>query len=232
MKLADKIAIVTGTSKGIGLATAELLLKKGVKVAGWSRSATPIDHPNFISIKTDVGHSNEVTKAFGQTLQHFGEEIAILINNAGLGFEGELTDLDDDKWHLLFNTNVDSIFYCTKLVVPKMKNLGEGHIINVSSIAGTNGIAGMAAYCATKHAVRGLSHSLFKELRNYGIKVSTVYPGSTQTNFFDDFTSVSSHEHMMQPGDIALTIVQLLETSANYLPVDIEVRPLQPKGRQ
>ncbi len=232
MKLADKIAIVTGSSKGIGLATARLLLEKGVKVAGWSRSATPIEHPNFTSVQVDVGNYNEVKKAFGQTIQRFGEEIAILINNAGLGFEGDFESLAEEKWHLMFNTNVDSIFYCTQLVIPKMKNLGEGHIINISSIAGTNGIAGMAAYCATKHAVRGISHALFKELRNYGIKVSTVYPGSTQTNFFDDFTSVTGNENMMQPEDLALTIAQLLETSANYLPVDIEVRPLQPKGKQ
>ncbi len=232
MKLADKIAIVTGSSKGIGLATAKKLLEKGVKVAGWSRSATPIKHPNFTSVQVDVGSYDEVKKAFGQTIQRFGEEVAILINNAGLGFEGDFESLAEEKWHLMFSTNVDSIFYCTQLVIPKMKNLGEGHIVNISSIAGTNGIAGMAAYCATKHAVRGISHALFKELRNYGIKVSTVYPGSTQTNFFADFTSVASNENMMQPEDIALTIAQLLETSANYLPVDIEVRPLQPKGKQ
>ena len=113
-----------------------------------------------------------------------------------------------------------------------MKSMEEGHIVNISSIAGTNGIAGMAGYCGTKHAVRGISHSMFKELRNFGIKVSTIYPGSTNTNFFDEFSSVDSNNNMMRPEDIALTIIQVLETSANYLPVDIEVRPLQPKGKQ
>jgi NADP-dependent 3-hydroxy acid dehydrogenase YdfG len=231
MNLKDKIAIVTGSSKGIGLETAKLLLKKGVKVAGWSRSATPINHANFISVPVDVGDSTSVLSAYGQTIQHFGEEISVLINNAGLGFEGPLAELDEEKWHLMFRTNVDSIFYCSKLVIPQMKSMDEGHIINVSSIAGTNGIPNMAAYCATKHAVRGISQSMFKELRNFGIKVSTIYPGSTNTNFFDDFSSIESNDNMMRPDDIALTIVQLLETSANYLPVDIEVRPLQPKGK-
>ena len=89
----------------------------------------------------------------------------------------------------------------------------------------------MAGYCATKYAVMGLSQSLFKELRKYGIKVSTVYPGSTKTNFFDDIKSVDVHDNMMMPEDIAETVIQLLETSANYLPVDIEVRPLRPKGK-
>ena len=131
----------------------------------------------------------------------------------------------------MFKTNVDSIFYCSKSIIPVMKENNGGHIVNISSIAGTNGISGMAAYCATKHAVRGLSQSMFKELRNYGIKVSTIYPGSTKTNFFDDIDSVTTHDNMMMPEDIAQTIVQVLETSANYLPVDIEVRPLQPKGK-
>ena len=232
MTLLDKIAIVTGSSKGIGLETAKLLLEKGAKVAGWSRSETPLNHPNFISIKVDVGNSKDVISAYGETVAHFGEEISVLINNAGLGFEGEFETLDEEKWHLMFRTNVDSIFYCSKMVIPQMKSMEEGHIVNISSIAGTNGIAGMAGYCGTKHAVRGISHSMFKELRNFGIKVSTIYPGSTNTNFFDEFSSVDSNDNMMMPEDIALTIIQVLESSSNYLPVDIEVRPLQPKGKQ
>ena len=232
MNLKDKIAIVTGSSKGIGLETVKLLLAQDVKVAGWSRSETTINHPRFISISVDVGSSEEVITAFGETIQHFGEEISVLINNAGLGFEGEFEQLDEEKWHLMFRTNVDSIFYCSKLVIPQMKSMEEGHIVNISSIAGTNGIQGMAGYCGTKHAVRGISHSMFKELRNFGIKVSTIYPGSTNTNFFDEFSSVDSNDNMMRPEDIALTILQVLESSANYLPVDIEVRPLQPKGKQ
>jgi NADP-dependent 3-hydroxy acid dehydrogenase YdfG len=232
MNLKDKIAIVTGSSKGIGLETAKLLLNKGMKVAGWSRSATPINHDDFISVPVDVGDSKSALDAYGQTIQHFGEEISVLVNNAGLGFEGAFEKLDEEKWHLMFRTNVDSIFYCSKLVIPQMKSMDEGHIVNVSSIAGTNGIPGMAGYCGTKHAVRGISQSMFKELRDFGIKVSTIYPGSTNTNFFDDFASVEGNSNMMRPEDIALTIIQLLETAANYLPVDIEVRPLQPKGKQ
>ena len=232
MNLVNKIAIVTGSSKGIGLETVKLLLDKGVKVAGWSRSETIVSDDNFIAVKVDVGNSKDVLKAYSTTIERFEQYIPILINNAGLGFEGKFEDLDEDKWHQMFRTNVDSIFYCSKLVIPQMREHDEGHIVNISSIAGTNGIAGMAGYCGTKHAVRGLSQSMFKELRNYGIKVSTIYPGSTNTNFFDDFSSVSSNDNMMRPEDIALTIIQVLETSGNYLPVDIEVRPLRPKGKQ
>ena len=178
-----------------------------------------------------MGDSHQVVEAYGQTLERFGDKISILINNAGLGFEGEMLDLKEEDWHLMFRTNVDSIFYCTKLVVPEMREMDEGHIINISSIAGITGIPGMSGYCATKFAVRGLSQSMFKELRKFGIKVSTIYPGSTKTNFFDDIASITTNDNMMMPEDIAETTIQLLETSANYLPVDVEVRPLRPKGR-
>jgi len=232
MNIVDKTVIVTGSGKGIGLETVKLLLEKGAKVAGWSRSETPVTHDNFMAVKVDVGNQQEVNTAYEKTVARFSKDISVLINNAGVGHEAAFEDLDAEKWHQMFRTNVDSIFYCSKLVIPHMKVLEEGHIVNISSIAGTNGIPGMAAYCGTKHAVRGLSQSMFKELRNFGIKISTIYPGSTNTNFFNDFTSVSGHNNMMMPQDLALTILQVLESSANYLPVDIEVRPLQPKGKQ
>ena len=232
MNLKEKIAIVTGSSKGIGLETVKLLLDKEVKVAGWSRSPTKVEHPNFISVSVDVGDGESVCAAYDQTVQHLGKDISILVNNAGVGIVGSIESLEEEEWHSMFRTNVDSIFYCSKLVIPQMKVLQEGHIVNISSLAGTNGIEGMAGYCATKHAVRGISQSMFKELRNDGIKVSTIYPGSTSTNFFDDIPDITRNNNMMMPEDIALTILQVLESSANYLPVDIEVRPLRPKGKK
>ena len=231
MDIKNKIAIVTGASKGIGLATTQMLLERGVKVAGWSRSKPELEHPNFIFVKVDVGNADSVASAYKETVEHFGNNVTILINNAGLGYEGAFIEVTDEQWHTMFRTNVDSIFYCSRAVIPQMSKLDDGNIINISSIAGTNGIAGMAGYCATKHAVRGLSQSMFKELREFGIKVTCIYPGSTKTSFFDEFTSVTSNDNMMMPEDIASTIVHVLETSANYLPVDIEVRPLRPKGR-
>ena len=230
MNLEGKCAIITGASKGIGLSSSKLLLELGVKVAGWSRSVPDIAHPNFQHIKVDVGNEDSVTDAFKQTVEVFGDSIAILVNNAGVGYEGAFETLSSQKWHTMFQTNVDSIFYCSRAVIPGMKALGEAHIINISSIAGTNGIPGMAGYCATKYAVRGLSQSMFKELRDFGIKVTCIYPGSTKTNFFDEFNSVDAHDNMMRPEDIATTISQVLQSSANYHHVDIEVRPLKPKG--
>ena len=231
MDLKDKIAIVTGSSSGIGLATARVLLGKGAKVAGWSRSGTDINDPNFRDIKVDVRDFESVQEGFEQTKKAFGEDIRILINNAGLGWEGYLEKFDHSKWKQMFETNVDGIFYCSQLALPKMRELREGHIVNIASIAGLTGIRGMTGYCATKHAVRGLSHSLYKEIRNFGIKVTCIYPGSVRTHFFDEIDSVELNDNMMRPEDIAGTIIHTLETHPNYHQVDIEVRPLMPKGK-
>lgn len=232
MELSNKIAIVTGVSKGIGLATTKLILENGVKVAGWSRSKPNLNHKNFLFVPVDVSDNTSVIQGYQKTRDHFGKPVSILINNAGLGFEGLLEEMKDDEWHQMFSTNVDSIFYCSRLVIPEMKNMDNGHIINISSIAGTNGIAGMAGYCGTKHAVRGISQAMFKELRNFGIKVSVIYPGSVKTNFFDEIESVTTSENMMMPEDIASTIMHVLSTPPNYHHIDIEVRPLRPKGKK
>ncbi len=230
MKLKEKVAIVTGSSKGIGLATVNLLLDNGIKVAGWSRSKSEINHPDFKNFQVDIGDVKSVENAYNQTISHFGNDIHILINNAGLGHTALFEDLKIEEWHQMFNTNVSGIFYASRLVLPQMKKLEEGHIINISSIAGTTGVETMSAYCATKFAVRGLSQSLYKEVRNHGIKVTCIYPGSVQTNFFDDIDSITSNENMMHPNDIAGTILHCLMSSPNYHHVDVEVRPLRPKG--
>ncbi len=233
MNLAGKVAIVTGASKGIGLATVIVLLEKGVKVAGWSRSAPEaLEHENFVFVPCDVRNAEQVQKAYDKTIEAFNQPVAILINNAGLGYSALFEEQSLEDWHKMFDTNVHGMFYCSRLVIPGMKDLEEGHIINISSIAGTTGIEEMAGYCATKHAVRGLSHSLYKEVRNYGIKVTCIYPGSVQTNFFDPIESVTVNENMMRPEDIASTILHALESHPNYHHIDIEVRPLMPKGKR
>ena len=231
MDLEGKIAIVTGVSKGIGFAMIKQLLDQGTIVAGWGRTAPLIDHANFHYFVADVSSETSVNNAFNKTISTIGNDISILVNNAGFGFESTFEDTPVDQWHQMFSTNVDGIFYCSRLVIPRMKEMDSGHIVNISSIAGTNGIAGMAGYCATKHAVTGLSHSMYKELRNFGIKVTCIYPGSVKTNFFDKIESVTVSDNMMMPEDIADTILHCIQSSGNYHHVDIEVRPLRPKGK-
>lgn len=232
MILENKIVIVTGVSKGIGLETAKALLEKGAKVCGWSRNAPDFTHDNFFFVKTDVTLPESVEEAYQKSIDHFGENIQVLINNAGMGFYGPMEETSNEEWKMMFETNVNSIFYISKLVIPQMKVLDEGHIINISSIAGLNPVKNMVGYAATKHAVTGISHSMYQELRDFGIKVTCIYPGSVKTSFFDEMDAINAHDNMMRPEDIAKTVVDCLETHANYLPVDIEVRPLRPQGKK
>ena len=230
MDLTGKVAIVTGASKGIGRATVEALLARGVTVAGWGRTA-PADlvHDRFQFFECDVRDEHAVAEALTNTQRELGPDVHVLVNNAGLGIAGSVDGFSSDDWRLMFDTNVHGTFFCTRAVLPLMKRQQLGHVVNIASIAGTTGIENMAGYCATKFAVRGFSQSLFKEVRNDGIKVTCLYPGSTQTNFFDDIPGTAINDSMMRPEDIASAIVYSLETPDNFLIVDMEMRPLQPK---
>lgn len=232
MELSNKVAIVTGCSRGIGYHLVAQLLHKGVRVAGWSRTEPPIADKNFRFYKTDVSNPESVTAAYQATLKDFGKDISILVNNAGIGYTGLIEEMSVEQWKSMFDINVNGVFYCTRLVVKQMKELGQGHIVNIGSIAGRDGSPTFSGYCGTKFALRGISQSLYKEVRDYGVKVSLIAPGSVQTNFFDNIEEISVNENMMRPEDVASSIVSMLETSENFHPVELEVRPLMPKGRK
>lgn len=223
MELSHKTAIITGASRGIGLAIAKELVKNGVSVAGWSRNPPRnYKNENFNHIETDLTKEESVTEAFRKTSALFGNEIPILINNAGAGYYGVLEEMPSDRWRYLFDLNVHGIFYVSKQVIPGMKKLKEGHIINIGSGAGTNGIAGMSCYCGTKFAVAGITESMHQELRDFGIKVSCLSPGSVDTGFS------SSDKNKLKPEDIAISIIHMLQCPQNFHYTDVQVRPLQP----
>ncbi len=230
MDLKGKVAIVTGVSKGIGLETVKSLLSEGMTVVGWGRTAPNLTDSDFHFIKTDVSDWENVQASYNETVNQFGKA-SVLINNAGLGYTGLLHEMPIEEWQTMFNTNVNGVYHGAKVAIPGMIELEEGHIVNIASIAGITGIENMAGYCGTKFAVRGISHALFKEVRNYGIKVSCIYPGSTNTNFFDEIEGYNANENMMRPEDVASSIIHVLKTHPNYHIVDVEMRPLWPKGR-
>ncbi|HXH19221.1 MAG TPA: SDR family oxidoreductase [Chitinophagales bacterium] len=229
MQLNGKTAIVTGASKGIGKAITLALLDKGVNVAGWSRSNPNINHPSFSFIQTDIRKSEQVDAAFEKTMKLFGSQIHILVNNAGLGIFSKLEETPDESWHTMFDTNVHGLFYCTRKVIPVMKEQQRGHLINISSIAGLTGIEEASGYCATKFAVRGISQSLFKEVRKNNIKVTCICPGSVNTDFFENVEDITANETMLHPKDIAASVVHILETPDNYVTVEVELRPINPR---
>ena len=229
MDLNNKIAVITGVSKGIGQATALQLLAQGCRVFGLGRNNT-ITHPNFTFITCDIRNPKQVEEAFNTTYNYTQNQIHILINNAGLGYFGSLEDMPYEQWNEMFETNVNGIFYCCKNALPLMKKNKVGHIINIASTAALEGMPQVSGYCATKWAVKGLSESLFREVRDFGVKVTCIYPGSTKTDFFRNSPGIKPHDYMLMPEDVAANIVYAIQMPPNFHTVNLEIRPLQPKG--
>ncbi len=230
MELNNRVAVVSGVSKGIGEAVCRLLLKNGCKVYGLGRNTFEDSHSGFTFIKTDVRNLDEVNSAFDSILAENNGRIDILINNAGLGYFGNVEDLPVNEWDEMMSTNVNGMFYCCRRAVPAMKKGGIGHIVNIASTAALEGMPMVSGYCASKWAVKGFSESLWRELRDFKIKVSCVYPGSVKTDFFRNSPNIKAHDYMLMPDDVADTIIYALLTPDNFHMVNLEVRPLQPKG--
>ncbi len=228
MKLEGKNAIVTGVSSGIGLETAKALLNKGCTVYGISRRGAAIHHHNYIDVRADIGNYAQLESVL-QPLIISGQNADILINNAGLGYFGKIDEMPLDQWHEMFNTNVHGVFYCIKLLAPLMKKHQLGHIINISSIAGLQAVVEGSGYSATKFAVRAISHAIFRELRPFNVKVSTIYPGSVNTAFFENIDHKLSYEDMIQPEEMVKSLIQMLESDDAYLPFELEVRTMRAK---
>ena len=229
MDLRAKKVVITGVSRGIGLALVNQFLEKEAIVYGLGRTDPCIDHSSFQFLKTDITKFNEVEESLNRVVAE-SLEIDVLINNAGLGYFGKVEEYTINQIHEMFETNVYGTLYTSKLVVPIMKQKGRGHIINISSTAGIEAYPEVSVYCATKFAVKAISQSMYKELRDFGIKVTCIYPGSTKTDFFRNVDGIEAHNYMLMPEEVAAMIVQATETSDNFHQVNIEVRPLQPKG--
>lgn len=223
MELKNKVVVITGVSTGIGRSIASMCADRGAEVYGLGRNPSPDDRIRFI--ETDVRNQVSVDQAFGRIPLP-----DVLINNAGLGYFGFLEELGPENWHEMFQTNVDSIYYTCRNVLKGMKARGSGHIINIASTAALEGMAQVSGYCATKWAVKGLSESLWREVRDYKVKVTCVYPGSSKTEFFRNSPAVKPHDYMLMPEDVAAMMIHAIEAPDNCHQVNLEIRPLQPKG--
>ena len=234
MDLTSKRAIITGASRGLGAACSRALVKKGATVYGLARSLNKLKEIRsqvgkaFIPVCMDITDLTSIQNWIDQT---FSDELLpqILINNAGSGCFGKVDEMPPEQWQRMIDTNINGIYNLTSRIVPLMKqHPGSCHIINIGSILGTLGNPEMSGYCATKFAVRGFSEALFKELRYDNIKVTCMNPGSIETNFFEN-AGVTPHSKMLQPANIAKTVIHLLETPENMLINEITLRPLKPK---
>lgn len=235
MELTDKIATVTGASSGLGRAFSEMLVSKGATVYGLARSEEKLNNlqesigNRFQPVILDVTRHETIDQWVADTFSD-DHRPDVLINNAGLGLFGDVDELPLEDWHTMVNTNLNGIFYMCRQLVPLMKkNEAICHIINIASIAGKIGNPAMTGYNATKFGVRGFSESLFKEVRYNGIKVTCFYPGSVNTDFFDNAEGADTHPNMMNPQDVAKTLGDIIETPDNFLINEVVMRPLNPK---
>lgn len=236
MKLQNKTAIITGASSGLGFSFSKKLTTKGVRVYGLARSINKLEEIKeqlgdlFIPVKMDITKSDDINQWVDDTFND-DHQPHILINNAGVGLFGNVDELSVEDWNTMIQTNLNGVFYITRKIVPLMKT-GEtySHIFNIASVAGLLGNPQISGYNATKFGLRGFSEALFKELRYDKIKVTTLFPGSISTNFFDNVNGTEVHDNMMHPDDVADTLTYILETPDNFLINEIAMRPLNPKN--
>jgi len=235
MDLNNKVAVVTGASSGLGASFSQALINDGATVYGLARSEDKLKNlldrlgDSFRPIQLDVTKRDAIDQWVDDTFTDTGAP-DILINNAGVGYFGNVDELPVEEWETMVNTNLNGVFYLTRKLVPLMKKLEHNsHIINIASIAATLGNPKLSGYNATKYGLRGFSDALFKELRYDGIKVTCLLPGSIKTSFFDT-VDIDTHANMMDAEEVAEVVVQILETSDNFLINEIMMRPLNPKN--
>jgi short-subunit dehydrogenase len=153
----------------------------------------------------------------------------ILINNAGIGRFAEVVNMKDDDFRSTLETNLFGAFYCTRAFLPGMMENRRGHIINISSLAGKNTFATGAAYCSSKHALIAFSECLMMEVRQYNIKVTTICPGTVQTNFSQ---APKDRSWALTAEDVSKAVIDILTSSGGSLISMIDLRPLKPPQRR
>ncbi len=238
--LKDKVALITGGSKGIGYGVALSLLNEGVNVAITSRNeanaiaaaAELTKHSKTsakaIGILADVRNYESQQNAVKKVLSEFGQ-LDVVVANAGLGHFASIEDLTTEQWHETIDTNLSGVFYTIKSSIDALKN-SKGYFISISSLAGTNFFEGGSAYNASKFGVTGFTQSVMLDLRKHNIKVSTIMPGSVSTHFNGNEPD-ENEAWKIQSEDIGELVVDLLKMNERTLPSKIEVRPTMPPSK-
>ena len=237
--LNNKVALITGGSKGIGYGIAYALMQHGVNVAVTSRSVesaqkaaeqlnADVSSAKAIGLEADVRQLESQQQAVKTTVETFGQ-LDIVIANAGLGHFGSIEELTSTQWNEVIDTNLTGVFNSIKASVDALKET-KGYYITISSLAGTNFFAGGSAYNASKFGVTGFTQAVMLDLRKYGIKVSTIMPGSVST-YFNGNEPSEEGAWKIQIEDIGELVVDLLKMHPRTLPSKIEVRPTTPPSK-
>jgi 3-oxoacyl-[acyl-carrier protein] reductase len=237
-KLTGKTALITGGSKGIGLGIAESLIEQGMKVAVTSRSQAAaaeaaaslnkIKPDSAIGIEADVRSLEAQNASVQKVLDKWGH-LDVLVANAGLGHFASIEDMTSEQWNDVIDINLTGVFNSVKASIPALKET-EGYIITIASLAGTNFFASGAAYNASKFGLVGFTQAIMLDLRQQGIKVSTIMPGSVAT-YFNGHIPNDADAWKIQPEDLGQMTVDLLKMHPRTLPSKVEVRPSKPPKR-
>lgn len=233
--LKAKVALVTGGSKGIGYGIAQALANKGLKVAITGRNKESIETASaelsqntgseVLGIQADVRVFEDLQAVVKKINEKWGE-IGVVVANAGVGHYSPIDELTLEDWQRTIDTNLTGVFHTVKASVEDLKK-SQGYLITISSLAGTNFFPNGAAYNASKFGLTGFTQAVMLDLRHYGVKVSTIMPGSVAT-YFNDNTPTEKDNWKIQKEDLGQMVVDLLEMNPRTLPSKIEVRPTQP----
>jgi 3-oxoacyl-[acyl-carrier protein] reductase len=227
----NKAAIITGSGRGIGKATAILLGKQGINVVVCSRTESEINsvvkeieelnsEVSVLGLKCDVTISSQVNSLVKSTVDKFGfETIDILVNNAGVAFNKKLADTSEEEWDQTINTNLKGSFLFTKAVLPYMIARKSGVILNLNSGAGKAGFSNLSSYCASKFGLTGLAESLALEVAAYNTRVLTIFLGQVATKMWREFDYnyyEKNKNRMLNPQKVAAKIVEMIFDTKNY----------------
>lgn len=235
--LSGRVAVVTGSTKGIGRAVVEALLEAGASVVVTARTQEDVDRvvaeleggaPDRVWGATcDVRDADDCWTLIDGTVDRFGR-LDILVNNAGVGRFAPVPEMSLEDWRTVIGTNLDGVFYCSKAAFPHLSETGDGWVINIGSLAGRNTFAGGAAYNASKFGLIGLTEAMMLDVRHDDVRVSVIMPGSVETHFSGRDPDQKPREWAQRPEDVAQAVMSLLVQPARTHVSRIEMRPSQP----
>ena len=239
--LKDKVAMVTGGSRGIGYSIAETLLAEGAKVCICGRDGGVLKaalerlgasaKDRVAGSVADMRRYEDCRKLIHTAAERFGG-LDILVNNAGVGIFKPVDQLTPEEWSSIIETNLSGVFYCCREAIPLMRKRGGGYIFNISSLAGVNAFAGGSAYNASKFGLNGFSEAMMQDIRYDGIRVSYIMPGSVDTDFAAAAGAKSSETWKLTGADIGKAVVDLYKFPKSSLASRIEMRPSQPPRKK
>ncbi|WP_419164206.1 SDR family oxidoreductase [Candidatus Palauibacter sp.] len=228
----DRVALVTGGTKGIGRSIAEHLLEAGGSVALCARTESEVQAvaadlgDRALGIACDVADAGACAGMVERTVAHFGR-LDILVNNAGLGVFKPLAEMTVEEWQLQIDVNLGGVFYCSKAALPYLVASGDGFIVNIASLASRHPFHGGTGYNASKYGLLGLTEAMMLDVRHDGVRVSVVMPGSVDT-YFDGREQVPERTWRLHVDDCAAAVMQILSYPPEAHVSRIELRPSQP----